>query len=252
MVRCKHLPMPDWLSGADPFVTLILGERKAATRVKWGTVNPWWANEEAEFAPLEEFTSHTLHIAVADYNRLSPNVPLGGAELDLDTVPYNREVEFELPLKGEGGGGSVVIKVRKALSASEMDTSKLDAEDRLVHSVALAREHWATILEEMRLALAKRKAARRKALKGGRKARSNLLHLSKAFMALHESYAILLLRFNKVSLELAKAADLKASAQRRAALQAVARGEGLTDDDEGEEEEEDVEEVGEEGLEVLA
>lgn len=232
VIRCTNLVSVDWLTGADPFVTLSMGDTKHKTPVRYGTVDPWWAKEVAHFAPLEEFKVRTLHVHVKDYNRFSRNESLGWARIDLDALPYNRDMELSLRLRG-AASGVIVLKVRKALSASDMDPSKLALEDRLVHSVALAREHWEEVVEEVRLSMHKRKLARRKALRTGRGARSNLLTLSRAFMALHESYSIMLLRFKRAQMALAKRAELAASAQRRAALAAVQRGEGLHSAGEG-------------------
>jgi len=110
-----------------------------------------------------------------------------------------------------------------------MDPDKLAPEDRMVHSVALAREHWNDIVEEMKMAMLKRRHARRKALKNNKTARKTVLNLSRAFMALHESYAIMLLRFHKVQLQLSKQREVAASELRREAVHAVAQGQGLED-----------------------
>jgi len=227
VIRCIDLPAADWLSGADPYVQLTLGRAKYTTKRKMSTLNPWWVREVKEFGPLEEMKqADTLRIHVKDWNRVAKDKLLGHISVPLDTVPFNREMEYDLELRG-CDRGRVVIKVTKQLSASLMDPEKLTPEDRMVHSVALAREHWNDVVEEMRMAMLKRRQARRKALKNARNARKTVLNLSRAFMALHESYAIMLLRFHKVQMQLSKQREVHASEHRREAMKAVAQGEGL-------------------------
>ena len=243
VVRCIDLPALDWLSGADPYVQLVLGGAKYRTKHKTGTLNPWWVREVKEFGPLEEMKkADTLRIQVKDWNRIAKDQLLGHESVPLDTVPFNREMEYDLELRG-CSRGRVVIKITKQLSASLMDPDKLTPEDRMVHSVALAREHWNDIVEEMKMAMLKRRHARRKALKNNKTARRTVLNLSRAFMALHESYTIMLLRFHKVQLQLNKQRELAASEQRREAVQAVAQGAGLDDSSASDGDEEEVERI---------
>merc|ERR1712226_600891 len=98
----KNLLPMDSSGYSDPYVLLKLipdKKRRHKSSVRFKTLSPKW-EEEFYFRSLEyqKMLGSVLRLTVMDYDRMSPDDPIGEIEVDLHTLQRNEVVRLSTPL----------------------------------------------------------------------------------------------------------------------------------------------------------